>query len=220
MAFEVVRDALTTTLKANTASRFSTDTFQRQSHGAEELVGNNRHVSVYYRSGQFEKGRSGMWAGPFKHSSTFAVELLLAAPSKADLNVLNPQNIADATPQQLMSALAAMQEAGEVANLAWDELARIVWQILMEPVNENLGLTGRVIEDRWISNISKEAPSPMGEYVLLGGTMDYTCTIVETVAGEIAVPGSLKAVDSTLTETIDLSGTPADPALQGAKVGT
>jgi hypothetical protein len=217
MAFRTIKAALETTLVANAAARFSFEGFQRQSHTASELTGTNRHVSVYYRQGQFEKGRSGMWAGPFHHAMTFAVELVLAAPASMDLRVIDDPN---ASPQALMSALAASQEAAKVADQQWDELADIVWQILMDARNESLGLTTMVIEDRWISNVQKAEIAKMGEYVLLTGTMDYTCNAVESVTGETALPGSLLAVDSTLTETTDLTGAPLDPAAQGAKVGT
>jgi hypothetical protein len=214
MAFELVRDALAATLAANAVDRFSVDTFQRQSHAAEELVGKHRHVSVYYRQGNFEKGRSGWLQGPFKHAVTLSVELLLAAPASMDLNIMNDKT---ATPTQLMSALAASREAAEVANLAWDELARMLWQILISPLNDSLGLTTMVIEDRWISNVQKEHPAPMGEYVLLSGTMDYTCTIVETAVGDLGVPAGAGAFDTTLQETTDLTGAPLDPAAQGAR---
>ena len=185
MAFRTIRDAIIATLSSQAAGRFSLDTYQRQSHAAEALVGANRHVSVFYRSGAFEKARSGWLQGPFKHAMTFAVELLLAAPASMDLQVITDPA---ATPQQLMSALAASQEAADAANLSWDELAEIVWGILIDARNASLGLTTVGVEDRWISNVRKENPAPMGEYVLLSGSMDFTCTAVERAAGAVGVP--------------------------------
>jgi hypothetical protein len=211
MTFEVIRDALKTTLTASASGRFNVDTFQRQSHAADELVGSNRHVSVFYRSGSFDKGRSAWLQGPFRHGMTFAVDLLLAAPAKMDLTVLKDPN---ATPQELMSALAALQEAGDVANLSWDELADIVWNILMDPRNSDLGLPAGTISDRWIANVQKESPAPMGEYVLLSGTMDFTCNAVETPAGEVGVAAA-GGVDISLTETADITGAGLDSAKQG-----
>jgi hypothetical protein len=213
MLFRTVKDGLNTLLADNAGGRFSVEGFQRQSHAAEEMVGQKRHVTVFYRSGQFDKSKSGWHAGPFKHAATFQVELTLAAPAYADLSALTSGN---ATPQQLMSALSAMQPAAKAADDLWDELGDFIWQILMDPRNSD-AMGGVPISDRWISNISKESPAPMGEYVLLGGTMDYTCTVTETVSGEIAVTGSLKTIDTDLQETTDPTGAPLDPAAQGAR---
>ena len=216
MAFRTVKTALQTLLDANAAGRFSVEGFQRQSHDAEGLVGTGRHVTVFYRSGAFEKSRSGWLQGPFKHAITFQVELKLAAPASADLTVLDPR--VQATPQERMSALSAMSSAAANADDQWDELAEYVWGILIDPRNADT-LGGVNIEDRWISNVSKENPSPLGEYVILSGTMDYTCTVVETPAGETPVTAGAGAVDVTLQETADPTGAPLDPAAQGAKAG-
>jgi hypothetical protein len=208
-----IRNGLLALLAANSAGRFSVEGFQRQSHAADELEGNLRHVTVFYRGGQFDKSKSGWVAGPFKHAMTFQVELTLAAKATADLSALSDPN---ATAQQLMSALAASISASAQADTLWDELAGIIWGILMAPANVD-AMGGVTIEDRWVANIQKENPPPQGEMVILSGTMDYTCTVVETVIGDAGVPAGANAVDTTLQGTADLSGAPLDPAAQGAK---
>ncbi len=210
----VVKNAILALLNANAASRFTVEGYQRQTHAAEELVGNLRHVSVFYRQGAFDKTASGWEQGPFKHGMTFAVELVLAAASSSDLSALNNPT---ATPQQRISALAASIEAAAAADALWDELAGIIWGILMDPVNDNLGLTTIGIADRWIASLSKSAPPTEGEFVLLAGTMDYTCTVNETPAGVTPVPAGVAAVDVTLNETADITGAAYDSAQQGAK---
>jgi hypothetical protein len=214
MLFRTVKDGLNTLLADNAGGRFSVEGFQRQSHAAEEMVGQKRHVTVFYRSGQFDKSKSGWHAGPFKHAATYQVELTLAAPASADLSALTSAN---ATPQQLMSALSAMQPAAKAADDLWDELGEYIYQILMDPRNSDT-MGGVPISDRWISNISKESPAPMGEYVLLGGTMDYTCTLTETPSGETGTPAGANAMDIDLTVTTP-AGTAADSAKAGAKAG-
>lgn len=213
MAFRTIKAALSSLLAANAAGRFFVEGFQRQSHAAEEMVGTHRHVTVFYRSGQLPKGSSGWLAGPYKHAMTFQIELILSAPATVDLRVLqNP----GATPQELMSALAAQQAAARNADAQWDELADFVWNILMDARNASLGLTTLGIADRWVGNVQKENPAPMGEYVLLSGTMDYTCTAVERAAGAVGIPAGT-AVDVTLTETADITGAATDSAAQGAR---
>lgn len=207
----VVKQAILALLASQAAGRFSVEGFQRQSHAAEELI--LRHVTVFYRSGTFDKGRSGWLQGPFRHTMTFSIELQLAAPAKADLAALEDEH---ATAQALMSALAAVTSAAANADALWDELAGIIWGILIDPRNGDT-LGGVTIDDRWLPTIRKEAPSRTGELVLLTGAMDYTCTVVETADGEAGVPAGPNAIDTTLQETADPSGAPLDPAAQGAR---
>jgi hypothetical protein len=216
MLFRTVKQALETTLMSNANGQFTVEGYQRQSHAAEEILGTLRHVSVFYSRGAFDKARSGWLSGPWKHAMTFTVQLELSAQASMDLSVLNPN--VTATGAQRMAALAASQTAGIVADEYWDQLAEIVWQILINPVNQQLGLTPPIgISDRWIDNISKEHPAPVGEYVILTGTMDYSCLGSETTAGVIGTPAGKNAIDVTLNETADITGAVYDPAQQGAK---
>ena len=219
----VVKSAILALLAANSGAHFTVEGYQRQSHAAEEIAGQLRHVTVYYRSGAFDKAKSGWVAGPFKHAMTFAVELVLAAASTTDLSALTSPS---ASAQARMTALSASLTAAANADALWDELSGLVWNILVDPVNMQLGLTSPVIADRWISNIQKSSPPPQGEFVLISGTMDYTCTVVEQVVGATPVTAGANAIDVTLNETIDQtfvgSGTAPDnakldPAKQGAK---
>ena len=217
-----VRNAILALLNANAAGQFTVEGYQRESHGVDEITGKLRHVSTFYRSGDFDKSKSGWVAGPFKHAMTFAVELLLAEPASMDLTVLDPK--VSATPEQRASALAASIEAGANADVSWDELAGLVFNILTDPVNLQLGQTAVVIADRWISNLRKSAPAPVGDRVVLSGTMDYTCMVIETPTGATPVPAGANAVDVTVNETADVTydGTQSqsgklDPAEQGAK---
>ena len=211
----IIREALLSLLEANASGRFSVEGFQRQSHDAESLLGNLRHVTVFYRSGQLDKARSGWLQGPFRHAMTFQVELKLAAQASADLRILMDPN---ATPQAFASALAASDSAAHQADILWDELSGILFGILLDPRNSQT-LGGVQISDRWISNINKESPPPVGEYVLLTGTMDYTCTVTESVAGEVGTPAGAGAVDVSLSVTSDPTGASPDPAKAGAKAG-
>jgi len=206
----VIRTAILSVLDAAAAGRFTVEGFQRQSHAAEELT--LRHVTVFYRQGQFDKSRSGWVQGPFRHNMTFSVELALAAPARMDLTIINDDT---ATPQTRMSALAASIEAAANADALWDELAGIIWDILIDPRNLSLGLP---ISDRWIPSIRKENPAPRGEFVLLTGSMDYTCEGVETPSGETGIAGA--GIDLTQDQTADITGSAIDSAEQGAKVGT
>ncbi len=204
MLFEQVKAALIQLLGAQAAGRYAVDGYRGQSRGAEAISGNLRHVTAYYRSGQFDKARSGWLQGPHRHAMTFAVELTLAAAARVDLSVLDDP---EATPQARMSALAASLEAAANADSLWDELAGILWNILMDPRNAEPG--GLAVAERWVGSLQKDNPAPKGEFVLLSGSMDYTCSGVERPAGEAGVEAA--SIDVSL-ETSPPGGTPADAA--------
>lgn len=214
MAFRLVPTALASTLTAAAAGRYTVDGSDKQSHAAEEILNNLRHVTVLYRSGQLNRGASAWAGGPIQHECTFPVELLLSADAKADLAVLaDPAS----TAPEYASALAAMQPASVRANDLWDELFDILWNILMAPANMGLGLADGLVANRWVGNPQKGKPFTRGKYVILPGTFDYTCTVQEYPPTTVPKPAGAGAIDTTITETADISGAITDPALQGAK---
>jgi len=208
-----VKTALVDLLGSSAAGRYVVEGYQKQTYGAEAISGQLRHVAVYYSGGQFDKARSGWMQGPFRHAMSFRVELVLAAAARMDLAILDDPG---ATAQARQSALAASFEAAAAADTLWDELAGLIWMSLMDPRNAYLG--GLAIAERWIGSIQKDNPSPRGEFVLLSGSMEYTCSGIETPSGESGV--AMQAIDVSLEETADLTGAGMDSAKQGAKVGT
>jgi hypothetical protein len=216
MQFRTIKTALTNLLGAQAAGRYTVEGYQRQSHSAEEILNNLRHVSVYYVSGAFPENESALEQGPYDHEMTFRVELLLSADSKADLTALTNAN---ATAAQYAAALAASLPASANADSIFDELVDIVWNILIDTPNRDLGLAQYTIERRWIRNVQKEHPLPRGEYMVLAGTMDYVCRAIEKTGavGVVITPAGAHALDASIGETADITGQTQDPALQGVK---
>ena len=213
MIFQIVQAALTDLLGNASAGRYTVEGYQRQSHAADELVGDLRHVTVYYKRGEFPKGSSGWLQGPIKHRMTFAVEMILSAPSTVDLALLQSS---DATAEQRQTALLASLEATAVADAAWNELVALVWNNLMDPRNAFLGLADGVIGNRWVDNVVKHEVAPRGEFVVLSGAMDYTCECIEVASGETGIP--FKSIDLGFTISGDVSATGTDPAAVGARI--
>jgi hypothetical protein len=214
MTFRSVPPALTATLGAAAASRFTVEGYDKQSHAVEELLNNLRHVTVLYSGGQMQRGASGWVSGPIQHECTFPVELLVAADAKADLTILNDPT---STALEYTSALAAMQPAAKRANDNWDELFDLVWNILMAPANLALGLAAGVVANRWCGNPQKVKPFSRGKYVLVSGNFDYSCNVQEYPTGVTPVPAGAGAVDTTIIATADVSGATVDTAKQGAQ---
>lgn len=214
MQFRTIKGALTNLLGAQAAGRYTVEGYQRQSHSADEILNNLRHVTVYYVSGAFPEEGSGLEEGPFDHEMTFRVEIMLSADAKADMAALDNAN---ATGAQYAAALAASLPASANADALFDELVEILWQILIDPTNRDLGLSQYTIEKRWIRNVQKEHPLPRGSYMVLAGTMDYVCRAIERTTGVVGVPAGKNALDASIGETADPTGATTDPALQGVK---
>lgn len=216
-----IKARLIALLGASAGSAFTLEGYQRQSHSAETMV--MPHVTVFWKSTDFPREGSGWQAGPFRASITFAVELKIAAPAKADLSVLESSG---ATASQLMAALSAMEAAAANADDMFDTAAGTLWSILMDPVNSQLsnGGTPLAMANRWVANARKEQPVPRGEYVILSGSLDYTCTGTETITSVVGTPATA-GIDIALQETADQTydgsagqSGKLDTAQQGAKV--
>jgi len=194
MKFEEVRDNIITILGNAEGGRYQTIGFQRQSSAAEEAENNKRMVSVYYKSGAFDK-RSGSINGPVQHDMTFNIELFVSMPSSADLNVLNNP---DSTSAQLQTALMSAQEANLLVDRNIDNFASIIYQILMDARNIDLSFKKGVISNRWVDQLEKDNPVERGELVVLTGSMRLTCRVKEDVTGDLGISPDPVIYDSSL----------------------
>lgn len=184
MRFRQVKTALLNILGNAAAGRYRIIGFQRQEKAAEEFIDNNRLVEVYYRNSNIDKGK-GRVNGPVDNMCNFSVELTVSAPSKVDLSIINDPN---STPAQIQTAMAGFKEASDIADDQFDELVEIVFQILMDARNFDLGLNVGEVANRWISQINKNDPNPRGDLVVLTGTLEYTCSVSEDILGDTGQP--------------------------------
>lgn len=205
-----VKAALVATLGANALGRWTTVGYAAQSVAAEGTLNNLRRVTVYYGSGAFPESRSPRVPGPWRHDMTFRVGLLVSADAKADLSVLDN---AGSTPVQRAAALTAALAAAHRLDSLWDELASLVYDVLMRPSNLDLG--GLPLADRWVGGVRKGEVEEHGSLVVLGGTIDYTCAAYEVATGVTPVAG--ESVDLSVTVSGDITGAAVDPAKQGAE---
>jgi hypothetical protein len=177
-------------------SNFQTVGFQRQVKSADETLDTLRMVQVYYSSGDFSK-RGGRLNGPTQHDVTYRIDLTVSKAAEGDLAVINdPQSSAVA----IATALAAFQEASELADDSFDQLVDLVYNILMDARNIDLGLDAGVIANRWIDNVQKDQPVPRGEYVILTGSMFLKLRTAEQVEGDPGLAGE------TIDTVIDIDG--------------
>jgi len=213
MNFRLIKASIVTLLGTSAAGRYRTIGFQEQGQAATEVKDDDRSVQVYYRSGDLPKQGGGL-SGPFMHNTTYDFDLTVSKPALVDLTIMqNPLS----TAGQYAAALAAMQQSSELADTSFDELADVIFQIIMNAENIDLGMSTPVA-NRWIRNIQKDDPIPRGELVVLTGSMQLTCKIDEQVSGEALVAAVPPVHDVTL-ETYQTDSATADPAKAGVITG-
>lgn len=194
MRFETIRDALVSTLGAAAAGRFTVVSYQRQSSAAEEARGSNCMVQVFYKSGDFPKS-GGSVNGPTEHEIAYDIEFIVSAPASVDLSTLNDSG---ATAGAKQAALAALQESAAVADRLLDGIFGIVYQILMDARNMDLGLTVGIVKNRWLDSLQKDQPIPQGELVVLTGSARYSCRTQEPVPGDTGTEPTTVYYDSSI----------------------
>lgn len=205
MQFEKLkRSIIDNVLVPAEAGRYVTVGYQRQRESADVING-NRQVTVYFSESQMPKSK-GQVLGKVMHEVAFKIELSVASSANADLSVLNDEN---ATANERATAIRRLSEAAAIADAEMDDLIRIVYQILRDARNNQLGMTPdpdrpnlKQVSNVWVDQMQKDTPDADGEYILLTGSMRLTCTIEETITGDDLVDFGNK----TFNVDIDLDG--------------
>ncbi len=192
MNFEVVRDALETILLANQGALFRTVTGQRQSTDEKEIKGVLRLMQVFYSEGDYDRGRSSN--AKLEHDTKFTLWYSLSSPATADLTILDDPL---ATPSQKQAALLASTDGSRLADQSMDEFRRMVTQILMDPVNLDLGLARYTLSNRWLRGFRKGQPIDKGNLITITATEDFECRVTETLAGATPTLGVQPVIDVT-----------------------
>lgn len=186
MLFRALKANIETILSDAAAGRYRVVGHQHQNIAGDEVEGVLRLVQVYYGSGDFPNDKAGITTRTY-HDIRFQITLTVAATAKGDLATLNDEA---ATAPQRAAALIAVATAGAEADASIDELFEIIYQILMDARNSDLGTVGPpfVAFDRWVPSMQKDAAPRQGEHVILTGVVDFTCRAVETVDGDTPTP--------------------------------
>ena len=197
MNFRLIKTSIIEILGNASNNCFVVIGHQRQMKSPDETNDINRLVEVFYSAGDFPKS-SGRYTGPVQHDITFRIELTVSSPAKVDLDTLNRSG---ATPAEMAVALESHQEATNVTDDLLDELYELVYQILMDARNVDMGQEVGIVSNRWIDQWQKDDPVDKGEYAILTGTMFLKLRTAEQIVGEEAVTGgNLQDV------TIDIEG--------------
>jgi hypothetical protein len=193
MLFRVVKTALVNLLDDNSAGKYRVIGCQHQTENADNLLINNRLVTVYYSEGEFPKN-AGRQRGDKVHNLTLNIDLSVSAMAKGDISVIeNPTS----TAIQKAAAIASIKDASEEADQQIDELIEYVWNVLMDARNQDIGLEDYDISSRWIDRIQKDTNLKLGDLVVKTANLKYTCRVMETVLGAIGNEPDTVVFDST-----------------------
>lgn len=188
MAFRVAKTAIAALLADAAAGRYTVVGHQRQSRSADA---DNKLVQVYYSEGAFPK--TGRFKGEKRHDITIDIDIMVSARAAADIETLTSET---ATAQQRAQALASVHGAAAAADAQVDELIDIIYQILMDARNDELAQTDIRISSRWIDRVQKDTTLEHGGLVVKTGNLKYTCTVIESVPGDIGTEPATVAMDS------------------------
>ena len=181
MGFRTIKDAIATLLSDNAvAGGYRVVGYDDDAVDAEYLKDTNRLVQVYAQSGEFPRS-GGAMVGSVTHDLTINIDLTTAKAASADLTVLDNPNSSAA---EFAAALAAQQNASDLADADIDEFVDYVYQLLMSPVNQDMGLDIGFITNRWIPRWSKGKPMPRGGNVIMTATLDIEMRTSEDLIGE------------------------------------
>jgi hypothetical protein len=205
--FETLKANIQAILVAYADGRFRVVGHAGQSRSASEVKDYSRSVQVYFSLGRFDRDRNPSNIGPYEHDVTFKLELTVSAATKVNLLVLNDAN---ATEGQVSTALADFQEASYLADQSIDELYGIVWDILMDARNYDLGFPKGYVTNRWIPQFTKDDPLNRGWLVTLTGAAELNVRVIEDS------PGDTPEECSVIDVTVDVDGDDVERA--GVKV--
>jgi hypothetical protein len=191
LATLAVKVALAALLEASAAGRYQVAGVVKRKADAKDVL-SVPQVTVYYDQGGFLEAKSSV-NGPYQHEATLRVDMLTAAVAEMDLSPI----VNGGTNEQIAAALAAKTDAEAIVDTKADEIAGIIFDVIMRPENRNFGLDYN--PGRWITGYTRGKPQTMGAIVVLAGYFTITVQVPEYTTQETGRPGT------TISHRIDLT---------------
>jgi len=183
-------DAIIRLLSDNADNRYTVVNPQNRKSDAEDIF-QKPQVTVFYSEGTFDKRKSSV-NSPYHHDATFNIWIQAAAKATVNLAVLQDPA---STPGQCAAALANSNSASVLVDEKADQLLSALFDVIMSPVNRNLGAD--YVTSRWITQIKKNNPEPMGAIVTETAFLTLTAQCEEEVSGETPSEG-LGGIDTVI----------------------
>lgn len=209
MKFRTIKAAVKTLLTDSASSRYTVAGSQRQTKSAEEVIDNSRLIQVYYQRGMFPNRGGSISYGVKDHEITIKISFTVSKAASGDIATLNNS---ESTAGQIQTAIANIAFASDLCDDSIDELFDIVYQVIMDARNINLGLSADIVSNRWITDFQKDDPLPRGELIVLTGSCNLTCKAAEVVTGETPKTGKIIDTDLEIKDDLgDNAGVLVDP---------
>jgi len=176
MKFIDAKQAIVNLVGSNANGEFRVVGYEPFPQDAKDFVGKNRTVRIFYSGGKFD----GAITTPVAHDIEMMLEMVAVAKNKVDLDILDDPN---STQIQRAAALAGTQPAAEIVDASMDEFISLLWNILMAPQNQWLGLGKYVIGNRMVKEIKKDRLVPVGKMAILTAYMSLSFSIQEVSKG-------------------------------------
>ena len=185
MIFQQLKQSIVDLLGNNANDLFRVYGYQTSPKSAGEFLGNDRAIRVFYERGKFPRSKSSAM-GDIEHDVHICFEFIVTEQTEVDVSVLsNPAS----TPEEKAAALAAAKEAANSADDSMDDFFALVFQILMDARNRDLGLPDFTLGlERWVDDFAKDEPVSSGEFVVLTAKSILTTSVTEPIQGETPVP--------------------------------
>lgn len=198
MQFRTTKTNLVTILGAAAAGRYRVVGYQVQTTGSAEIVGVKRRVQVFYAGGDFDKGKAGL-TGPTQHEADYSIQLSESSAAEGNLNDINHPGTDPADEAIRAAAIASFRNASDLADERMDEFIDIIYQILMDGDNVDIGETTLPfkVNSRWVNSIKKQVPAAFGDHVELTAEIGFDCGLVEAVTGDTGTAASATPFDIT-----------------------
>lgn len=193
MQFRLAKESIVKLLGKAAGDRYGVIGFTKQKD-ASEVLDDLRVVQVYYSSSDFPRiSRSSI-----QHDVVIKIELTASTATKIDLSALNDP---EATDNERSIALAESKSAAENIQDVMDEFFEIIYQVIMDGRNLDLGLPPGSVANRWISSIQKDpVPYPNGQYICLSGLITLNFRVSEELTGDVGIAQG----DGTIDVTVDI----------------
>lgn len=197
MTYREVKEAMTTLLFDNSADRFTVIGRQLQNKSSKELRDNL--VQVYYSDGQFPEN---LWRprGNKSHNMNIEIDLSTSAAAKGDLTTIKSQT---STPEQKAAAILAIKDASYVADNQLDDLIEIVFGIICDARNYDIGLEYGIVSSPRVDRIQKDTVLENGGLVVKTANIKFVCRVSESVSGSIGNKPDTVVIDQTVNVNSD-----------------
>ncbi len=166
MNFIKIKTSIVAILVAAAGGQYEVVGAQRQREGAQD-INQLKKVAVYFLDDDFDVN-SGSPNGDVQSDPTYQIELKVSEKGK----IIDPNDP------------ASLESAEFIADAQLDSFFDLIYQILMDARNMDLGQPIGIVSKRFIKSIRKGKISADGETVTIVGTMNLTCHTAESVSGD------------------------------------